>query len=98
MNKIRQSINRISCGLVMIGTTISPILLTSCDSNGIVFADYESYISENLIGTMHNKWGVDMMYYSTNEDVQAKFKNSYDVAIPSTYTVLDMIPQLAEYD
>ncbi|GHU32258.1 hypothetical protein FACS1894166_05220 [Bacilli bacterium] len=39
-----------------------------------------------------------MMYYATNEDIQAKFKNSYDIAVPSTYTILDMIPQLAEYD
>ncbi|GHU32262.1 hypothetical protein FACS1894166_05230 [Bacilli bacterium] len=55
MKKIRQTINRISCGLVMAGAVVSPILMSSCSPRGIIFADYESYISENLIKTMHSK-------------------------------------------
>jgi spermidine/putrescine-binding protein len=98
MKTFRKNIHRLSFGLVSVTSLITPLLLTGCGSSGIVFADYESYISPDLIDRLHSEYGTNMMYYSTNEDIQAKFKNSYDIAIPSTYTILEMIPQLAKFD
>jgi spermidine/putrescine-binding protein len=88
--------------LFVISTVISPLLLTSCGETGIVLANYEGYMSPDLIDRLRSVNGSSVSYvsYSTNEDIQAKFKNSYDVAIPSTYMVLELIEegQLAKLD
>ena len=64
--------------------------LTSCSANNkIVLANFESYMSTDLI----NKYGknVDFLYYQTNEEVESKYQKYYDLAIPSTYEVITLL-------
>ncbi|GHU50340.1 hypothetical protein FACS189459_4040 [Bacilli bacterium] len=86
--KIKLKINLIigiSCGL-------TPLFCTSC-SNGssIVFSNFESYMSEDIMNSMHKKYNVSFQYYSTNEDIQNKFKKYYDVSVPSLYETIVLL-------
>jgi spermidine/putrescine-binding protein len=68
-------------------------LITSCSQSGIIFANFESYMSDKLIDKLHEQAPIRFVNYSTNEDISAKFANSYDIAVPSTYMVLELIKQ-----
>jgi spermidine/putrescine-binding protein len=70
---------------------LSPLSLTSCGSGGIVLANFESYMSTDLMDQLRDEHSIRFVNYSTNEDIMAKFTNSYDIAVPSTYCVLEMI-------
>jgi spermidine/putrescine-binding protein len=70
---------------------ISPLSLASCSSNGIILANFESYMSPELMNRLRNDHSVNFVNYSTNEDILAKFAHSYDIAVPSTYSVLELI-------
>jgi spermidine/putrescine-binding protein len=70
---------------------ISPLSLASCSSNGIVLANFESYMAPDLMDRLHSEHSINFINYSTNEDILAKFANSYDIAVPSTYSVLELI-------
>ncbi|MDE7433945.1 MAG: hypothetical protein K2M43_02335, partial [Mycoplasmoidaceae bacterium] len=59
--------------------------LASCGSNGIVFANYESYMSEPVKRKIESKYNTTFLPYETNEEIENKFKKYYDAAIPSTY-------------
>jgi spermidine/putrescine-binding protein len=83
---------------------VLPIVVnaTSCSgSAGIVFGNFESYMSPSLIEVLQKEVSnSNFLSYSTNEDIQIKFKKYYDIAIPSTYTVLELIKdkELAKFD
>ena len=73
---------------------ISPscYLNTGCmNENEIIFANFESYMSINLIRQYQNE--AQFIYYGTNEEIQTKFKQNYDVAIPTTYEAIDLLSQ-----
>jgi spermidine/putrescine-binding protein len=72
-------------------TLISPFALSSCGNQGIVFANFESYMSPQLMKELHRQHQINFVNYSTNEDILAKFANSYDIAVPSTYSILELI-------
>jgi spermidine/putrescine-binding protein len=72
-------------------SVILPVALTSCSSSGVVLANFESYMSPDLMDQLHQTQSIKFVNYSTNEDILAKFDNSYDIAVPSTYTVLELI-------
>jgi hypothetical protein len=64
--------------------------MTSCSSTGkIVFANYESYFSTDLISKYQSD--VTFLYYQTDGDIRAKFRRSYDIAIPTTAEALRYI-------
>jgi spermidine/putrescine-binding protein len=64
--------------------------LTSCSANGkIVFANYESYFSTDLTRKYQNE--VNFLYYQTDGDIRAKFRKSYDIAVPTTAEALRYI-------
>lgn len=68
--------------------TVTP--LTSCsDDNKIVLANFESYMSSDLIDKYDND--VTFLYYQTNEEIQSKYHRYYDLAIPSTYEVISLM-------
>jgi spermidine/putrescine-binding protein len=71
----------------------TPTTLTSCSSSGVVLANFESYMSSDLMTQLHSEYPIKFVNYSTNEDILAKFANSYDIAVPSTYAVLELIKQ-----
>jgi hypothetical protein len=65
----------------------TPLLgLTSCGNSRLVFATYESYLSPELIKKHQND--VSVLYYSNDGDIRQKFRQSYDVATPSTSEAL----------
>jgi hypothetical protein len=65
----------------------APLLgLTSCGNSRLVFATYESYFSPELIKKHQND--VNVLYYSNDGDIRQKFRQSYDVATPSTSEAL----------
>lgn len=82
-----------ACSCVfLLGIFATP--LTSCvNSSSIVFANFESYMSNDLMKKMTKKYGVQFLYYSTNEDIEIKFSQNYDLAIPSTYELLNLLQQ-----
>jgi spermidine/putrescine-binding protein len=72
-----------------------PIVLSSCSGSGIVIANFESYMSDDVIdGLKHDhsiKSSLKFLYYATNEDIETKFKKYYDVAIPSSYEAISLL-------
>jgi len=74
----------ICCGIFLFS-------LTSCSSsNKIRFGNFESYMSHDLMDQLHDQYNIEFMYYSTNEDIETKFPNYYDIAVPSTYEVVTL--------
>ncbi|GMO13222.1 MAG: hypothetical protein Ta2E_02100 [Mycoplasmoidaceae bacterium] len=62
----------------------TPLLaLTACSkSDKVVFANYESYFSNDLTRKYQDK--ISFLYFSNDGDIRNKFRNSYDIAIPSS--------------
>lgn len=75
--------------------TIIPIILTSCSStNNFYLANFESYMSPDLMESIKNDFNnVQYKFYGTNENLERSFDRNYDVAVPSTYLVAKMIEQ-----
>ncbi|AIV03552.1 putative spermidine/putrescine-binding periplasmic transport protein [Candidatus Malacoplasma girerdii] len=71
----------------------SVLALTSCSNNTIVIANFESYMSTDLIDAVEKKFHdqAQFLYYGTNEDIDRKFDRNYDVATPSSYQAINMI-------
>ena len=64
--------------------------LASCSADSkIVLANFESYMSTDLIDKYGSK--VNFLYYQTNEEIESKYHKYYDLAIPSTYEVLTLL-------
>ncbi len=72
--------------------SIIPIA-NSCTSNKIVFANYESYMSEDVMHNLQSKYNIAFLPYETNEEIENKFSGYYDVAVPSTYEVIKLKKQ-----
>lgn len=67
------------------------LLLSNCNSafnSTIQFANFESYMSQDLIDDLSHKYNIQFPYYTTNEVIETKFANYYDIAIPSCYQML----------
>jgi spermidine/putrescine transport system substrate-binding protein len=81
--------------ILLSGTTvIVPLTLTSCSRGGINIANFESYMSKDVIHDLKRDYEIknslNFLYYATNEDIETKFKKYYDIAIPSTYEVISL--------
>lgn len=67
------------------------LLLSNC-SNAfnptIQFANFESYMSQDLINNLSHNYNIQFPYYTTNEVIETKFADYYDIAIPSCYQML----------
>jgi len=74
--------------------------MTSCSRIGgkIVFANYESYFSTDLI----DDWQSDVSFltYSNENDIKQKFEKNYDLAVPTSAAMLEFMEQgmLAQID
>ena len=72
-----------------------PLVLTSCSRSGITVANFESYMSTDVIHNLKHdhdiKNSLNFSYYATNEDIETKFKRYYDIAIPSSYEVITLL-------
>lgn len=79
----------------------SIVLLSSCSNNNqIIWANFESYMSPYVMDEAQANHNVKFQVYSNNEDILNKFENYYDLATPSTYTVIELYERdlLAEID
>lgn len=74
--------------------TLPPILLSSCSSNAFYLANFQSYMSPDLMELLKNEYGdINYRYYGTNENLERSFYR-FDVSVPSTY----LIPKLIKND
>lgn len=64
---------------------------TACSNNELIFANFESYMSPDLIESARGQFGAKFINYSTNEEIMSKFTNYYDVAVPSSYEMMNML-------
>jgi len=72
---------------------------TSCSrTSKIVFANYESYFSTDLISKYQDQ--VSFLNYSNENDIKQKFTKNYDIAIPTTALALELLKkgELAQID
>lgn len=80
------------CLISFTGLPLVTMSLSSCsNSNGIVVANFESYMSTDLMNEITKQYDTQFLYYGTNEDIESKFQKNYDVAIPSTYEVITLL-------
>ncbi|MDE5545800.1 MAG: hypothetical protein K2I76_04265 [Malacoplasma sp.] len=67
---------------------IAPSIVSCSSSQSFYLANYESYISDDLLSELENEFSssnFNYRTYSTNEDLERNFLTNYDVAIPSLY-------------
>ena len=62
-------------------------------SNPIQIGNFESYMASELINDIERKYGAKFTYYSNNETIETKFKKYYDIAIPSSYEIVNLWSQ-----
>ena len=70
------------------------ICLSSCsvkETSKIVVANWESYMSNSLINRITHENNVQYLNFATNEEIETKFKDYYDVAVPSSYEMFALI-------
>ena len=74
-------------------TILMPFGATSCSrtSNKVVVANWESYMSNSLINRIIHENNVQYLNFATNEEIETKFKNYYDIAVPSLYEMFTLI-------
>lgn len=78
----------------LITLLITP-LLSSCwlwnDTNQIIFANYQSYLSPWLSNSLQQRYGVKFQYFNVAEEVPGQYKlNNYDLSVVST-SVMDTL-------
>lgn len=70
-----------ACSIPFMATTI-----TSCSSSHkIQFANFESYMDNDLIGHLQDSYDVQFQWFTVAEMIETKFKDTYDVAVPCGY-------------
>lgn len=88
--------NKITLSIFTIfSSALAPTVLSSCSNlQDFYFANFESYMSPNLMEKLKNKFNnLNYRYYGTNENLERSFDRNYDVAIPSTYLVARLASQ-----
>lgn len=71
--------------------TAPSIISCSVNANSFYLANFQSYISEDLLDTLHSEYDdFNFRSYATNEHLENKFPANYDIAIPSGYLISKM--------
>jgi hypothetical protein len=47
-------------------------------------------MAQELIDDIAKKYGAKFVYYPNNETIEAKFEKYYDIAIPSSYEIINL--------
>jgi spermidine/putrescine-binding protein len=101
MNKIKLKPTRLLLPILLIEVFI-PIASSCASNNGIILANFEGYMSPKLMNRIRrgSSTPISYVYYGTNEDIDMKFERYYDLAIPSSYEVINLLMQneLSEID
>lgn len=68
------------------------LVFSSCARNdtSIRIGNFESYMAQELIDDIEKKYGAKFTYYPNNEAIEAKFEKYYDIAIPSSYEIINL--------
>jgi hypothetical protein len=85
INGLLSLIAIVSCSIPLTLST------TSCSSSKIVFANYESYLADNVIKKYQGD--IQFLYYSSAEEIKQKFENSYDAAVPTSAETMTMMKE-----
>ncbi len=94
INKTASMIAGFACagiGCLVSIVTIASLSIVENHSNNIYFANYESYMNDDLIESLETENNVKYKTYGTSEQLEASFAENYDVAIPTTYSAVKMI-------
>ena len=76
--------------IASIGALIG-ISISDKNSSKIYFANFESYISPELKQSLISENNVSYKTYGTSEELESRFSENYDIAIPTSYTLVNMI-------
>ena len=71
-------------------TPIGVALSSGCSNYSIVVANFESYMSYDLMDEATNEFRCQFLYYDTNETLETKFASHYDIAFPSSYECMTL--------
>ena len=67
----------------------TPFAFTSCgSSDAIQLANFESYMDDDLMDYLTEKYDVQYQWYTVAEMIETKFEKVYDIAIPCGYEVV----------
>ncbi|MGL5640296.1 MAG: hypothetical protein ACRDCD_01370 [Mycoplasmoidaceae bacterium] len=68
-------------------------LLSACSSNSnkLYFGNFQSYMSTDVMDTISNEYNTEFKSYINNEALLREFQKNYDIAIPSSYAVIELI-------
>jgi len=94
MKTIKHRVSSILNSLVIGSSSLTLIPLTSCNSsNAIQLANYESYMSQDLMHDLQQNLGypIQFPYYTTAEMIPAKFERYYDIAVPCGYELIALL-------
>ena len=71
------------------------LVFSSCarSDTSIRIGNFESYMAQELIDDIEKKYGAKFTYYPNNEAIEAKFEKYYDIAIPSSYEIINLWSQ-----
>ena len=69
-------------------TPLACMFLPGCSNSNIVVANFESYMSQDLMDELRDEYKCQFLYYDTNETIETKFERNYDIAIPSSYEAM----------
>lgn len=90
MRKFKKILLRIS---TLVISALSITLLASCSLSGnkIYFGNFQSYMSPDVINQVSRQHNAEFKSYKNNEALLREFKNNYDIAVSSSYTVMELI-------
>lgn len=68
-------------------------LISSCSSNSnkIYFGNFQSYMNTDVMNDISNEYNAEFKAYPNNETLLREFGRNYDIAIPSSYAVIELI-------
>ncbi|MGL5246031.1 MAG: hypothetical protein ACRC8C_00455 [Mycoplasmoidaceae bacterium] len=74
-------------------TSFSAPLLVSCGANSskIYFGNFQSYMSSDVMTSISQEYNTEFKSYKNNEALLREFGKNYDIAIPSSYAVIELI-------
>jgi len=83
---------KILSGSIVALSAPSIFATTSCSKgDAIEFANYESYMSENLMNDLQSHYNIHFPNYTVAEMIPAKFEKFYDCAIPCGYELMALL-------
>lgn len=92
MNKFIRNFLSISISLIVgAGLIILPFAMFSSSKDGLVFGNFQSYMSPDVQDYLSSKYDINYQYYGTNAEIPTFIKNkTLDIAIATNNTVAQL--------